>query len=178
MGISVRPRKVKKRIEPVNVSQGIGYLGEVFSGLSNFIELVSEMAEKGQEQAERTGEVNLPSGKAMYGFSVKVGGIGPPRIERFGNIVRKTEKGPVVEEIREPFVDVFEEQDTLEVIAELPGIEEKDISYEIKGDVLILNASSGSRKYSKELLLPYKAALLRTDYKNGIFRLILKKQEE
>ncbi len=170
---SVRPRP-GKRPEPLSTVSGIG---EVFKGLGSFIELVSEMAEKGQEKVERTGEIETPAGKAMYGFSVKMGGKGL-QVERFGNIVRETEKGAVVEEAREPFVDIFEEADKLEVIAELPGIEEKDISYEIKDDVLIINAAGDERKYSKEVLLPCKAAVLKTAYKNGVFKLTLKKEEK
>ncbi len=170
---SIRPRP-GKRPEPPGTGIGIG---EVFKGLGSFIELVSEMAEKGQEKVERTGEIKTPAGKAMYGFSVKIGSKGP-QVERFGNIVRETEKGAVVEEAREPFVDVFEEADSLEVIAELPGVEEKDISFEIKDDVLIINASGDGRKYSKEVLLPCKAAVLKTAYKNGVFKLTLKKEKE
>lgn len=139
------------------------------------MDIVSEMAEKGQEKTERTGEIETPAGKAMYGFSVKMGSKGM-ELDHFGNIVRETEKGTVVEEVREPYVDVFEEADILEVIAELPGIEEKDILYEIKDDMLIINASGDERKYSKEVLLPYKAAVLKTAYKNGVFKLTLKKE--
>jgi HSP20 family protein len=168
---SIRPRPGKKT-QPLYT--GIG-TGEIFKGLENFVELVSEMAEKEQENVERTGEIETPAGKAMYGFSMKMGSKGL-QVERFGNIVRETEKGAVVEEAREPYVDVFEEADSLEVIAELPGIEEKDILYEIKDDVLIINASGDDRKYSKEVLLPCKAAVLKTAYKNGVFKLTLKKE--
>lgn len=168
---SIRPRPGKR---PESTYTGIGS-GEIFKGLESFIELVSEVAEKGQEKIERTGEIETHGGKAMYGFSVKTGSKGL-QVERFGNIVRETEKGAVVEEAREPYVDVFEEADSLEVIAELPGIEEKDILYEIKDDILIINASGDGRKYSKEVLLPCKAATLKTAYKNGVFKLTLKKE--
>ncbi|MDP3103885.1 MAG: Hsp20/alpha crystallin family protein [Candidatus Methanoperedens sp.] len=167
---TIRPRPGKRP----ELSTGIG-IGEVFKGLGSIIELVSEMAEKGQEKVERTGEIETPAGKAMYGFSVKIGGKGL-QVERFGNIVRETEKGAVVEEMREPFVDIFEEAENIEVIAELPGVEEKDITYEIKDDVLLLKASGDSRKYSKEVLLPCKVSLLKSAYKNGVLRLTLEKQ--
>ncbi len=179
MRISVRPYARKRKPAYINAGIGAGSICEIFKGIDSFIELVSEMAEKGQEELERTGEIATSHGaKAMYGFSVKIGGAGIPQVERFGNIVRKTEKGPVVEEEREPFVDIFEERDNLEVIFELPGIEEKGICYEIKNDVLILNATSEGRKYTKEVLLPCKVSLLKTAYKNGVFKLTLKKQKE
>lgn len=175
MRISVRPH-TKKSKRPASAGMGIANIGDVFKGLGSFIELVSEMEEKGQEKVERMGE--LRGGKAMYGFSVKIGGAGIPHVERFGNIVRETETGPVVEEMREPFVDIFEEAENIEVIAELPGVEKKDITYEIKDDVLLLKASGDGRKYSKEVLLPCKAAVLKTAYKNGVFRLTLNKEKD
>lgn len=171
---TVRPHAAK-RSEPAG--GGIGSIGEMFKGLGSFIDLVSEMEEKGQEKVERTGEIKTPGGKAMYGFSIKMGGLGPT-IERFGNIVRETEKGPVVEEMREPFMDLFEEAGGLEVIAELPGVEEKDISCEIKDGVLIVSTGGDGRKYRKEVLLPCKASILKTSYRNGIFKLSLKKEEK
>src|SRR5574341_932117 len=136
MRINVRPYARKRKPGSINADIGTRSMCEIFKGIDSFIELVSEMAEKGQEKVERTGEIKTPGGtRAMYGFSVKVSGAGIPQVERFGNIVRKTEKGQVVEETREPFVDIFEETDNLEVIVELPGIDEKDISYEINDGV-------------------------------------------
>lgn len=174
MRLSIRPHARKRK--PTHVDIGIAGVGDVLKGLGSFIEIVSEMEKKGEEKVERTGEINIPGGRAMYGYSIKIGGLGPV-IEHVGNIVRETEKGPVVEELREPFVDIFEEAENMEVIAELPGIEEKDIAYEIKGDVLFLKASGDGRKYSKEVLLPCKASVLKTVYRNGVFRLTLKKEK-
>ncbi len=167
----------KKKLADVDAGVGITNIGEVFKGIGSLIDTVSEMAGKEEEKAERTGEIKTPGGRAMYGISIKKGGAGL-EVERFGNIVRETEKGPIVEEGREPFVDIFEEGDNIEVIAELPGVEEKDISCKIKDDVLIINACGDGRKYSKEVLLPCKAARLKTVYKNGVFKLTLKKEEK
>ncbi len=165
--------------KPIEVGIGMSLAGinDIFKGIGNLIEVASEMAEKGPEEIKKTGEAH-DGKKAMLGFSVRIGGAGIPKIERFGNIVLETEKGLKVEEVREPFVDVFEEEDKIEAIVELPGVEEKDISYEIKDDVLTLNASGENRKYSKKMKLPAKATLLETVYKNGILRLTMKKEEK
>ncbi len=176
MGINARPSTKKRKTRSINANTGTESIGGIMKGIDNFLEVISEMAEKGQEEVDHTGEIKTPSGKrAMYGFSVKIGGAGKSQVERFGNIVRKTRSGTVVEEVREPYVDIFEEADGIVVIVELPGIEEKDISYEIKDNTLLLNAISEGRKYTKEVLLPCKASLLKTTYKNGILRLTLKK---
>jgi len=176
--LSVRPGAISKKSTGFSTTPDIESLGGLFKGLGNFLEIISEMERKGEEKTEGTGEINLPGGKAMYGFTVKIGGAGISKLEHFGNIVRETKTGPVVEEIREAIVDVHEENDTIEVIAELPGVEEKDISYEINNKMLILKASGDGRKYSKEAVLPSKVSVLTSSYKNGIYRLSLKKEKD
>lgn len=84
----------------------------------------------------------------------------------------------MVEELREPIVDVFDEKDHILVVAELPGIKEEDIKTDIKGNVLNISSEKGERKYKKEVLLPskVKAEPISSTYKNGILEIKLKKQ--
>lgn len=177
MRINVRPHSRNRKSAHINTGIGTRNIREIFRGVDSFIGLVSEMAENGQEKVENTGKIKTPSGKsAMYGFSVKMGGAGLPQVEQFGDIMRKTEEGQVMEDSREPFVDIFEETDSIEVIVELPGIDEKDLSYKIKDDVLTLKASSKDRKYTKEVSLPCKVSILKSAYKNGVLRLTMEKK--
>ena len=175
--LSFRPATLRKKSAHSAVKSGIKNADEALKGLGGFLDILSDIEKKGEDKAEGTGEIKLPGGKAMYGFSVKIGGEGIPKLEHFGNIVRETEKGPVIEKEREPVVDVHEEEDRIEVLAELPGVMEKTITHEIKDDVLILNAGGNGRKYCKEVQLPAKASVLKTSYKNGIYRLILIKEK-
>ena len=174
--LSFRPATLRKKSAQYTARSGIKNADEALKGLGGFLEILSDMEKKGEDKAEGTGEIKFPGGKAMYGYSVKIGGEGIPEMEHFGNIVRKTENGPVIQKEREPVVDVHEEEDRIEVLAELPGVMEKTITHEIKDDVLILNAGGNGRKYCKEVQLPAKASVLKTSYKNGIYRLILKKE--
>jgi HSP20 family protein len=93
----------------------------------------------------------------VYGFTVKVGlgDQGGVKVEPFGTIRQEktTDHSPVVE-IREPLVDVFEEDDHVMIVAEMPGIGVKDLRLELKDDILTLTAEKGDKKYSKEILLP------------------------
>lgn len=152
-------------------------LGGIFKGLGGFIDVLSELAEKGGEfsRSGETGE-GKEGLKAVYGFSVKVGGGGKPTVERFGNVKNDGEK-TVVEEAREPMVDLFDEEDHVQVIAELPGVDADDIGYEIREDVLMLTAKSRARKYHKEVLLPCRVdvASAAKSYRNGVFELKLTK---
>jgi HSP20 family protein len=155
-------------------------LGGLLKGIGNFIDLLSKMTEEGKEEYTRSGELKGSGDevKGVYGFSVKMGLGGKPIIEQFGNI-KATEKGAVVEEVREPIVDVFDEGEHLVIIAELPGVEEDDIRLEAKGDIIDLTAEGEDRKYSKEVLLPsaVDAESLESSYKNGILEARFKKKK-
>lgn len=171
--------KKKKPIENVDVGIEMG-LGGLFKGLGGLFDLVSKMAEEGKEEYSHTGETDIPGskGKAVYGFSVKVGLGGKPIIEQFGNI-RATDKGAMVAEVREPLVDVLDEGERMVVIAELPGVETQDIQIKIKEDILELTAERGDRKYNKEVLLPspVDASSMERSYNNGILEIRLRKKK-
>lgn len=170
----------KKKEEATEVDFGIGKIsfGGLFKGIGNLIDLVSKLEEEGKGEVRREGGFTSPSGKtkAIWGFSIKTAVGGKPTVEPFGN-VRETTKGPVVEEEREPIVDLFDEEDHLRIIAELPGVSEESITTEVKGDVLVIKAINSDRKYSKEVLLSGKVdpSSLTTSYKNGILEIKVKK---
>jgi len=155
-------------------------LGGLFKGISGLFDLVSRMVEEGKEEYTRTGEIRGLGDKVkgMYGFTVKMGLGGKPIIEQFGNI-KATEKGTVVNEVREPIVDVFDEEERLVVIAELPGVEESDVHLEVRDDILELTAEARERKYRKEVLLPspVDADSMESTYKNGILEIKLLKRK-
>jgi HSP20 family protein len=169
-----RGRKRKEEEERPEFEFGAG-VGGMLKGFGNFIELLTELAEKGEALAERTGEIRgLPEGmRGVYGFNVRTGLGGAPQVQQFGN-VRATNAGPVVDEVREPMVDVFDEGDSILVVAEMPGVSIKDIVIDVKGDVLsISTAETGRRKYAKEVLLPaaVSVASQKATFKNGVLEL-------
>jgi HSP20 family protein len=165
----------KKKKSEVNVDLGFGGL---FKGLGDLIDLLGNMVETGEE-VQRSGEFQVKGlgekARGVYGFTVRTGVGGMPRVERFGNI-RATEEGPRVAEVREPLVDVFDEQEEIMVVIELPGVAEDEIHVEVREDVLSLE-TSGEHRYAKEVLLPQfvDAASLQKAYKNGILKLRLRK---
>jgi HSP20 family protein len=159
-------------------SGGVGGLEVILSGISDFVEKLGELAEKG-EKLSRTGQFQWKGTekdlKGVYGFSVKVGlGGEEVKVEPFGNIRRDEKSGEaVVHEIREPVVDVFEEKDHTLVVAEMPGIGEKDIQLEVKEDLLTIYAERGNLKYRKEVLLPrsYRKERMLVSCNNGILEI-------
>jgi HSP20 family protein len=169
----------KKEEEGPQINIDLG-LGGLFKGIGNLVDLVSEFSEKGQIIKERTqqftGEGALKDLKGVYGFSVKMGSGGKPEVHSFGN-VKKSNDGPIVDEVREPMTDIFEEAQEIQVIAEMPGVDEKDVKLDLNGDVLIIDAVDTKRKYHKEVLLPakVKAETLSYSYKNGILEIKINK---
>jgi HSP20 family protein len=159
---------------------GVGFdfgLGGLFKGLGTLIDAANKLAEKGEELS-KSGEIDfsgldkikgLKDLKGVYGVRVRTLADGKPSVEPFGNI-KRTPKGPIVEEVREPIVDVFDESDEIHVVAEMPGIEETDIHISIKGDILDIRAEGHNRKYQKEILLSREAGSddMNWTYKNGI----------
>jgi len=155
-------------------------VGGIFRTIGSFLDFLSDMAEKGETEIHREGKLGGRKGiKAVYGFSVRLGGEGQPRVEPFGNVRREKGKGPVVEEVREPMVDVFDEKETVVVVAELPGINEKDITVGLRDDILTISAESGERKYHKEVLLdaPVTSEGLTHSYRNGILEIRIWKKK-
>jgi len=153
-------------------------LGGLFKGIGNLVDLISELSEAGEDIASRSGEIKFGEGselRGVYGFTVRTGIGGIPRVESFGNI-RETEAGPVVTEGREPLVDIFDEGESILVVVELPGVTEDEISLTVQGDVLALT-TSGKHKYAREVLLPAPVIgeEMSTTYNNGVLEIRLRK---
>ena len=174
-------KEEKKRGEPEGAPVELDFgLGGLFKGLGNLIELAGKLAEEGEELKKQKEFVfKTPSGKegrGVFGFSVRTLAGGEPVVSTFGNI-KRTPKGPVVEEVREPLVDVFDEKGCIRLIAELPGVNQEEISVEVRGDILNLKAEGKERKYAKEILLPakVKAESLHQSFHNGVLEITLQK---
>jgi HSP20 family protein len=169
------PEQKKKKTPDISIDLG---LGSIFKGLGDLLDSVSAVVETGEE-ANRSGEFRIKGlgerGRGVYGFSIRTGVGGATQVERFGNI-RATDEGPEVAEVREPLVDLFDEESEILVVIELPGVAEEEIHVEIHDDVLSLE-TNGQRKYAKEILLPgvVQAGSLRQTYRNGILELRMAK---
>ena len=118
-------------------------------------------------------------GPFVYGYSVKIGPDGKPEIREFGN-VKPSRMGPLVKEEREPLVDVIETDGEVQVVAELPGVEKKDIKLHGTEDLLTISVDTPQRKYYKEVQMPAKVDVKRaiTEYKNGVLEIKLPKTKE
>jgi len=173
-------RKDEKQKGPeARASVGFGF-GGILEGIQKLVEAAAKLKDSGE--ISQSGEFSVPGlgekGKGIFGLSIRTMAGGESQgvtVRPFGNI-HKTKEGMTVEEDREPVVDVLEEGNQIRVIAELPGVSEGDITYEVAGDVLTIS-TKGDRRYHAEVLLPCPAETegIESSYNNGVLELKLKK---
>jgi len=162
----------------------------IFEEMERMMRELDEMFSKSFEELERELPRNLirerktdrgyvrEFGPIVYGYSIRIGPDGKPIIREFGNI-RPGREPEIVElsEAREPLVDVYEEEDVVKVIAEVPGVEKKDINLNASERKLIISVDTPQRKYYKEVDLPVEVdpQSAKATYRNGVLEVVLKK---
>jgi HSP20 family protein len=130
------------------------------------------------------GGVAKEMGPFVYGYSFSIGPDGKPVVREFGNVKPSIQgSGPYtmpkpkldVKDEREPLVDTIVQDNTVKVVAELPGVEKNDISLECDGRNLTLKVSNDRRRYYKNLELPVEVDpdTSKASYKNGVLELLL-----
>jgi HSP20 family protein len=164
--------------------RGYPNMDEFFREFERFYEEAFRDIEK-QVPRDLVRERRLPDGRVtrevgplIYGYSVTIGPDGKPVVREFGN-VRTPGRGklPVeVQEKREPLVDVLDEDKTVRVVAEVPGVTKDEIELRISGRTLSI-AANAARKYFKSVELPAEIdpESAKATYKNGVLDVTLTK---
>jgi HSP20 family protein len=121
-------------------------------------------------------DTSFDNNPLIYGFSMKVGPDGKPRIQEFGNT---TAPDKYQESRREPLTDVIEEDDRVRVVVELPGVEKEDILLDTTEDTLSVEVDTPNRRFSRKLDLsccvdPESA---KATYNNGVLEVCLARVE-
>jgi HSP20 family protein len=89
----------------------------------------------------------------------------------FGRKVKKPSPPPPPEP-KEPMVDVFDEKDHLRIIAELPGVAERDIKTDLEKDLLTIRINSAGWKPEHKVALPYAPqGKLKKIFRNGFLEI-------
>jgi HSP20 family protein len=179
------PEWVRKKRSPF-------FRGWGFEDVDRMFEDIEKMMEKEFEDftsrvpKDYVRERKLPDGSTarewgpfVYGYSVKIGPDGKPEVREFGN-VKPGLKGPQVKEEREPLVDIVETDGEVQVVAELPGVDKKDIKLTATEEELTISVDAPERKYFKRVTFPVKVRVreARTQYKNGVLEVALPKAEQ
>jgi len=132
-----------------------------------------------RELSKHRGTKNNPY---VWGFSVRPGPDGKPRVQPFGNTKQNapSDTKTATSDTREPLVDVFEEKNLLRIIIEMPGVNKRDIDLRAKRDKLRVKAQTNGRNYYKELELPAEVIPAKTKarFKNGVLEVEIEKLEK
>ena len=148
------------------------YLDDFFRMIDKIFEEVSKQYESDETSNDFQNAPKL--GPFLYGYSITIGPDGKPSIREFGNINLRgyiNEGGG-----REPMVDVFERNDEVRIIVELPGTSEENIKLELEEGVLKVKVED-AKGYNKIIPLPSKVdpRTLKSTYRNGVLEISLKK---
>ncbi len=112
-----------------------------------------------------------------YGYQISVGPDGKPHVREFGNM-RPSARGLIEQTgIRAPLVDTKVEKDnTLTIIAEMPGVSNQDIKVKVSQDYVSIHAEKGEKKYHTDIPIDVELddKSAKATYSNGILELKIK----
>ncbi|MEO1271312.1 MAG: gas vesicle protein GvpH [Myxococcota bacterium] len=164
-------------------------LNGLFKGLGDLVEKLSELAKEGGV-IEQTRDLSSSDGlEGVMGVNVRVG-LGrrheadadeesTVRVSPIHTPKRADDQGreAPVHETREPPIDLFDEEDHLLIVAEMPGLTEEEMAIVLQEDLLTFRGSSGARRYHAEVLLPqpFETSALSITTNNGIVEVRLDK---
>ena len=151
-----------------------------------FKEAFSEMPEDMiRERKLPCGGTVKEMGPFVYGYSITMGPDGKPIVREFGNVKPSLRAGPrgvpklEVKEEREPLVDVIVNDD-VKVVAELPGVDKKDIKLDASDRALTITVNTEDHKYYKKIDLPtdIDPDSSKASYKNRVLEVTLAKRQK
>ena len=160
----------KKRRDPFRDIFGIPDIDKEFERMQR---LMDEMMTRGFSRQDKD--------PFVYGFSVRTGPNGKPKIQEFGNakdyFLHKQDESEKSEWT--PLTDVQEVDDKVMVTIDIPGVEKEDIDIEVKDSKMVLNVD-GKRRYKTTIDLPCMVDVNDSEasYNNGVLEVKLKKKQE
>ena len=181
--------ETKKREKSEGVAEGVlKGAGQIIPGLGSLLEGL----EKSPAFKERLKRINQEVERRLKETPLKRTGDRGPYMESgfstrtlvqpqgtdfmdekpsFGGKVKKPSPPPPPKP-KEPMVDVFDEKDHLRIIAELPGVAEKDIKTDLEKETLTLKINSPGWKPEHKITLPYAPqGKLKKVFRNGFLEI-------
>lgn len=112
------------------------------------------------------------SGPFYYGYTMTIGPDGKPVVKEYGNV--KPGLLPTSDS-REPIVDtlVDEKEKVLKLVAEMPGVEKKDVKVVVEDKTVQIDAEHGKKKYHTKVPIKFRVGKdsAKASYTNGILEL-------
>jgi len=96
------------------------------------------------------------------------------------HVDRGRENGPTDPAGADIHVDVYEQEEQLRVVADIPGVDQEDIDLKCDGEVLTIEAVGNGREYRERLRLPARVNehSASASYNNGILEVRFDRTDE
>ena len=154
----------------------------IFGGLDKLLNFVSDMVENGKDEANIRGEIKPDENHnsnitGKYGFNIKLGANTADTAEKlktFNDLFGKKSGGFYASELA---ADVFEDEDEVTIVAELPNTKREDIQLLISDKTLSLNVCKNGICHTKNVELKFIPDINKTSetFNNSIYSAIIKR---
>lgn len=158
-------------------------IDNLFKGLNRFVDIISDMVETGKSLSQFSGEIGDLNKQdkihGKYGISIGFCDGNKESINQIRDTVnRKTKKGRETIKEFEPAFDIYEEEDRILIVMEMPGVSEENIALSQFGKELEIAAESSFRKYKKRIQLSIEPenTEINKSVKNGILKITIMKK--
>lgn len=167
--------------------EDIGNLGSIFKGLDKFLNIVNDMVENEKNEVNINGSVgdgdknNKIVGK--YGLNIRLGAndlSSFDKINTIGSIGRRNGIQPPTSKLIEPpATDIFDEENSVIIVMELPGVLISNIEYELQDNIITVRASAGTNNYYKNINLKFKPSEedITAKLNNSIYTISIRKEQ-
>lgn len=153
----------------------------IFSGLDKIVNVVADMVENNKDEMNINGMIKPDNQKKIigkYDVNIKLGSIDKDNynnVKSFNDIFDKNKNTP---KIVIPVTDIFEEEDKIIIVSELPGVEIEDIELQFEDNRVTLTAVKKDTCYSKKVALKFipDSSTIKECLNNSIYSVEIKKR--
>jgi HSP20 family protein len=152
----------------------------IFSGLDKFINIVSEAVEHDKKEVSISGDIGSGPEKKIagkYGINIKLGPEAFSGVEKIKNFDEFFNRKDDLPKTTEPVTDIFEEEDGVTIVAELPGVSENEIMLRLNENIVTVAAEGRGISYLKKIKLKFtpNPDTLIESFSNSIYSVYIKK---
>jgi HSP20 family protein len=152
------------------------WFDDIYEELEKLGYLIDETIQKASEDSSDKTPIRR---NRVQGFSIKVGPDGKPKIYEFSSRQPQQFEDDLDDD-PEPLVDIIEDDETMVVLAVLPGVTKDSIDLRVTETCLTVSVETDDFEWYNEFKLPTKVDpnSARASYKNGVLEVKMKRLEK